>query len=66
MEGHVKHRRFDLEGGGIPAKPTRSFEALVKAVPLDAFIRMVSLSGLPTADARELCAAFKRLKNDGA
>jgi hypothetical protein len=63
-EERVKHRRFDEPGTII--RPIKGFEAMIKAVPLDAFIRMVSASGLPTVDARELCAAFKRLKNDGA
>lgn len=40
----------------------KSFEELVRAIPTDIFLRMVGKSGLPAAEARELCLAFKELK----
>lgn len=38
------------------------FEELVVMVPTTAFVTMVSKSGLPTQEARQLCQAFKELK----
>ncbi len=47
------------------ARPSRaSFEELVVRVPTGIFVTMVSKSGLPNAEARVLCAAFKNLRND--
>ena len=43
------------------ASSGKSFEDLMRAVPMDAFSRMVMSSGLPAPDARELCASFKEL-----
>ena len=34
---------------------------LLKNVPKEVFVGMVSRSGLPTDEARELCERFKRL-----
>ena len=41
-----------------------SFEELVVRVPTGVFVAMVSKSGLPHSEARELCVAFKKLRND--
>lgn len=38
------------------------FVSLMKQIPVEAFIRMVSKSGLPPQTSRELCQAFKDLK----
>ena len=35
---------------------------LLRAIPTPVFVQMVSKAGLPTAQARELCDAFRRLK----
>ncbi len=40
----------------------RDFEDLVVMVPTTLFVNMVSKSGLPTQEARQLCQAFKELK----
>lgn len=34
---------------------------LIKGIPKDIFVGMVSRSGMPTQEARELCERFKRL-----
>jgi hypothetical protein len=49
----------------VPRKPARSnrdFTQLMRGVPMDVFVRMVTKSGLPAREARELCQAFKELK----
>lgn len=38
------------------------FITLLLAVPTEAFVGMVSKSGLPTKQARELCQMFKEMK----
>ncbi len=40
----------------------RSLADLLRGVPVYVFVAMVSKSGLPTEDARDLCKAFKDLK----
>jgi hypothetical protein len=45
-----------------PTRSARGFTELVREVPVEQFVRMVNRCGLPTADARELCAAFRELK----
>jgi hypothetical protein len=35
---------------------------LLRCVPTEAFVSMVSRSGIPSGEARELCDQFKRLK----
>ena len=51
--------------GSSYARKTRSsgqgFEALVREVSVEQFVRMVTKSGLPTSASRGLCAAFKKL-----
>ncbi len=44
------------------ASSGRKFTDLVRAIPTGQFVRMVSKCGLPTPEARELCQAFKDLK----
>ena len=34
---------------------------LIKTIPKDVFVGMVSRSGMPAVEARELCERFKRL-----
>ncbi len=40
----------------------RDFEDLVVMVPTTLFVTMVSKSGLPSQEARQLCKAFKEMK----
>ena len=49
-----------------PISHKASFEELVVRVPAGIFVTMVSKSGLPHAEAQELCAAFKKLRNDNS
>ncbi len=42
-------------------RTNRGFTELVRGVPVEQFIRMVTKSGLPAQEAKELCAAFKEL-----
>lgn len=35
---------------------------LLRSIPTEVFVQMVSKSGLPTHEARELCKEFKDLK----
>lgn len=39
-----------------------SFLDLIKSVPVDQFVRMVTKSGIPALEARKLCEEFKKLK----
>ncbi len=43
--------------------PAPDFCDLVKLVPTATFVVMVSKAGLPVAEAKALCAAFKALKD---
>ncbi len=45
-----------------PKRNKRDFVDLVRSVPRDVFVRMVSKSGLPTDEARDLCQSFKELQ----
>ncbi len=49
-----------------PVARKASFEDLVSRVPVNVFVAMAGKSGLPNADARELCLAFKKLKSDSS
>jgi hypothetical protein len=40
----------------------RSFEELVRQVPVEQFNRMVAKSGMTAEESRELCQAFLELK----
>lgn len=42
----------------------QDFETLMLRIPTTVFVQMVGKSGLPTPEARELCAAFKGLKGE--
>ena len=45
-----------------PAASGKDFVQLMSSIPIDVFVRMVTKSGLPSPEARELCDAFKRLQ----
>lgn len=40
----------------------RDFSELMRSIPEKVFVGMVSKSGMPTPEARELCQAFRELK----
>lgn len=44
------------------ARSGQDLNTLIRKVPTDLFIRMVSKAGLPPDEARELCLVFKELK----
>lgn len=44
------------------AKSGKSFETLMTKIPKHAFSRMLSISGLPSPEARELSKMFKEIK----
>lgn len=42
--------------------PKKDFLFLMKQVPMDIFLRMAMKSGLPDEESRQLCQAFRELK----
>lgn len=64
----MKTKRFGSRSQEAPtgkiAKSGQDFETLMLKVPTSAFVQMVGKSGLPTPEARELCASFKDLKGE--
>ena len=51
---------------GRPPKPkpiTGDITKLLKLIPRHLFVNMVSKAGLPMAESRALCTAFKELKS---
>ena len=47
---------------GYAASWGEHFAVLMRKVPLDLFVGMITKVGLPTAEARELVDAFRRVK----
>lgn len=41
----------------------RDFTEMMREVPMEQFVRMVTRSGIPDPEGRELCKSFKELKN---
>ncbi len=54
-------KRKASPGRFLPPDNERIIE-LLRTVPKEAFFKMVARAGLPTEEARELCALFKDLK----
>lgn len=44
------------------SRPERSFSEMMRDIPTDQFVRMVTRCSLPAVEARELCQSFKELK----
>lgn len=55
-------RRKKIDDADRMMNSGRSFEELMRSIPVEQFIRMVAKSGLPTQEAREICNAFKEMK----
>jgi hypothetical protein len=45
-----------------PRQSNRSFVDMMKSVPKEKFVSMVSKCGMPAEEARDLCRSFAELK----